>query len=90
MLDRQLDINPEYYEYVNENFIPISLNSTYLEGKRLFSFYNVESIPTVLLIRHDGAEYERFERYTSPGKFLKKIKTAFDKIKNVKKGHIRR
>jgi len=84
LLDKQFDINPEYYEFVNENFIPISLNSTYLEGKRLFRFYNVESIPTILLIRHDGAEYARFERYTSSGKYLKKIKTEFNKIKNMK------
>ncbi len=87
MLDQQFDENPDYYEYVNKNFIPVSMNPTYMEGDRLFRYYNVKTVPTVLMIRHDGAEYTRFENYSSPEKFLREIKKALREIRKLNKSH---
>ena len=81
MLDQQFTVNPDYYEFVNKNVVPLRLHNSDEGYKETAKRYSVEQTPTVIVTESDGKEIDRIVRYKNPPSiFLFYLKQAQKRI----------
>lgn len=81
MLDEQFNTNPDYYEFVNKNFVAMHFLRRDSGGPEMFELYNVQNTPTVVIAEADGKEIDRIAGYPDPpGKYLFFLKKSFNRI----------
>lgn len=64
-LDHETFSDPAVVKYLNDNFIPLKIDGTRANGpvKEIWAKFKVRGLPTVLFLRPDGSEIERFEAF---------------------------
>jgi thiol:disulfide interchange protein DsbD len=64
-LDHKTFSKPEVSDLINSRFIPLKVDGTKItpELKAIWASYGVKGLPTVVFLKGDGAEVERFEAF---------------------------
>jgi len=60
----------EVGDYYNKNFINIAIDGETEEGRKLMSFYNINSYPTLLIVDSDGKVKTRHSGFMKPYIFI--------------------
>ncbi|MFC1556095.1 tetratricopeptide repeat protein [candidate division KSB1 bacterium] len=78
MLDEQLKTNPDYYDFVNKNFIPVRFVPSNPIGKKQFDDFDVSVTPTIMVAETDGSEIDRIIGF-SKTTFLSSLNKAYNR-----------
>lgn len=66
MLKKQTFKDEEVGNYYNKNFINIAIDGETEEGRKLMSYYNINSYPTLLIVDSDGKVKTRHSGFMKP------------------------
>jgi thiol:disulfide interchange protein DsbD len=64
-LDHKTFSDPVVAKFIAAHFVPLKVDGTKVNGpvKQVWARYGVKGLPTILFLRPDGSEIERFEAY---------------------------
>jgi tetratricopeptide (TPR) repeat protein len=93
LLDQQFFNNPRFREYLESHYVLLHLDAAEEEGEVWFDRHDINSTPTVLLMREDGREIDRVLGYDgSPEEFrdsLESLRQGKDTLLAVLEAHER-
>ena len=70
LLKKKTFKDEEVANYYNKNFINIAIDGETEEGRKLMSFYNINSYPTLLIVDSDGKVKTRHSGFMKPYIFI--------------------
>jgi len=74
-MDQTTFSNKSVSKYLNENFVAIKIDIDEFDGYTAKEYYNIETLPTMLIFNSKGQLVDRIEETLSPSKLMKILKT---------------
>lgn len=74
MLQRKVFINDSVRTYVEANFVPVWVDADSIAARDLNRHYNVNAVPTMVLVDNEGAVIDKVIGYSPPDEYLDRLK----------------